>query len=155
MIRRFTNSRPVLTLALVMLWTIHFSFGMFLHYHPDYVHAHEGELQAHSHGGHFHSLELEQMARFIDSGEAPLPPGETHHHSESLPGGDNQSVQYDFNKAGITKVKSVLDFDQSAAVVFHLPADLYYAYHQPVVPDPDRHLWLPHAFIERSPPLRV
>jgi len=155
-IRRFTQNRPALVVAFVLLWTFHFSFGMFTHYHPEYVHAHDGELQAHQHGGHFHSLELDTLARFIDSGMSPLRPGDTHHHSESLPGSDAESVQYDFNSSGITKVVQL-------AVTFHpvaTPENIVSV--EPKIlksllisSDTSRLLLLPQSFIERSPPLRV
>ena len=156
MIRRFKNIRPVLTFAFVLLWTFHFSFGMFTHYHPEYVHAHGGELQAHAHGGHFHSLELDSLARFLDPDEAPLRPGETHHHSESLPGSDSETAQYDFNHSGITKVnKLALEFHPDATAISFAPADLKLSRSQHIVSDPNRTLLLPHSYPERSPPLRV
>ena len=156
MIRRLLKIRPALVVAFVLLWTFHFSFGMFTHYHPEYVHAHDGELQAHQHGGHFHSLELDTLARFIEPDVQLLLPGETHHHSESLPGNDAESVQYDFNSSGITKVVQL-------AVKFHLvatPANIVSV--EPKIlksllisSDTSRLLLLPQSFIERSPPLRV
>ena len=155
MIRSFTKSRPALIVAFVLLWTFHFSFGMFYHYHPEYVHAHDGELQAHQHGGHFHSMELEHLARFVDSGIPPLRSGETHHHSESLPGGDAATVQYDSNPSSLPKIQLAVDFNFSAAPVSIDPAQpkifktLLYS------SDPGRTLLLPQAFSERSPPLRV
>ena len=156
MIRRFKTIRPALTFGFVLLWTFHFSFGMFTHYHPEYVHAHDGELQAHAHGGHFHSLELDTLARFIDSDEAPLRPGETHHHSESLPGSDTETAQYDFNKSGVTKVfKLALEFHPGATAVAFTPSNLKHSHSQKIAPDPNRTLLLPQSFIERSPPLRV
>jgi hypothetical protein len=157
-IRRFTKNRPALIVAFVLLWTFHFSFGMFTHYHPAYAHAHvhDGELQAHEHGGHFHSLELDTLARFIDSDESPLRPGETHHHSESLPGGDAESVQYDFNKSGITKVvKLSIDFNLLTTPVHIVPADTKILNSLLTSSDTSRLLLLPQSFIERSPPLRV
>ena len=155
MIRRFTNSRPALIVAFVLLWAFHFSFGMFNHYHPDYAHAHDGELQAHQHGGHFHSLELEHLARFIDSGELPLRPGETHHHSESLPGGDPESVQYDSNPSSLPKVQLALDFNLSITPVAIDPAQSKIFKTLLYSSGPGRTLLLPQAFSERSPPLRV
>ncbi len=155
MIRRFTHIRPALIVAFVLLWTFHFSFGMFYHYHPEYVHAHDGELQAHQHGGHFHSLELENLARFVDSGEAPLRPGETHHHSESLPGGDTESAQYDFNKSGVAKVKLAIDFQLFATPVNIASADTKISNSMPNASEPGRILLLPQSFSERSPPLRL
>jgi hypothetical protein len=157
-IRRFTRNRPALIVAFVLLWTFHFSFGMFTHYHPAYAHAHahDGELQSHEHGGHFHSLELDTLARFIDSDEPPLRPGETHHHSESLPGGDAESVQYDFNQTGVTKViKLALEFQPDATAVAFSPEDLKYSHCQKISSDSNRRALLPQSFIERSPPLRV
>jgi hypothetical protein len=157
-IRRFTKNRPALMVAFVLLWTFHFSFGMFTHYHPAYAHAHahDGELQAHEHGGHFHSLELDTLARFIDSDEPPLRPGETHHHSESLPGGDAESVQYDFNQTGVTKViKLALEFQPDATAVAFSPAENEKFNFLLISSDTSRLLLLPQSFIERSPPLRV
>ena len=156
MIRRFKTIRPALTFGFVLLWTFHFSFGMFTHYHPEYVHAHDGELQAHAHGGHFHSLELDTLARFIDSDEAPLRPGETHHHSESLPGSDTETAQYDFNKSGVTKVfKLALEFHPDATAVSFTPAETKIFYSLLISSDTSRLLLLPHNHSERSPPLRV
>ncbi len=153
--QKFLKFRPALVYGFVLLWAFHFSFGMFNHYHPDYAHAHDGELQAHQHGGHFHSLELEHLARFIDSGELPLRSGETHHHSESLPGGDAETVQYDSNKSNLPKIQLAVDFNLSATPVSFSPA-------QPKIfqtllhsSDTSRLLLLPQSFCERSPPLRV
>jgi hypothetical protein len=155
-IRRFTHIRPALTFAFVLLWTFHFSFGMFYHYHPEYVHAHDGELQAHEHSGHFHSLELVNLARFVDSGEAPLRPGETHHHSESLPGNDTESAQYDFNKSGVTKViKLSIDFQLFTTPINIVSADTRIINSLLHPSDTGRILLLPQSFSERSPPLRV
>jgi len=155
-IRRFKTICPALTFAFVLLWTFHFSFGMFTHYHPEYVHAHDGELQAHAHGGHFHSLELDTLAHFIEADHQHLLPGETHHHSESLPGSDNQSVQYDFNQSGITKVVQLaLEFHPSVTAIAFTPADLQYSHTLQIAPDTSRHLLLPQNHSERSPPLRV
>jgi hypothetical protein len=155
-IRRFKHIRPALIFGFVLLWTFHFSFGMFTHYHPEYAHAHDGELQSHEHGGHFHSLELDTLARFLDSDEAPLRPGETHHHSETLPGSDSETAQYDFNHSGITKIiKLVLEFQPDATAVSFTPADLKYFHSQQVISDSNRTLLLLHNHSERSPPLRV
>jgi len=154
-IRRFTHIRPALIFAFVLLWTFHFSFGMFYHYHPEYVHAHDGELQAHQHGGHFHSLELENLARFVDSDEAPLRPGETHHHSEGLPGSDTESAQYDFNKSGVTKIKLAVDFHFDAPVAAITPAKIKKFNSLLHSTDTGRILLLPQSFSERSPPLRL
>ena len=156
MIRRFKTIRPALIVAFVLLWTFHFSFGMFTHYHPEYVHAHDGELQAHAHGGHFHSLELDTLARFLDTDEAPLRPGETHHHSESLPGSDTETAQYDFNSSGITKVaKLVVDFNLFATPVNIVSADTKISSSLLISSDTSRLRLLPHNHSERSPPLRV
>ena len=156
MIRRFTNKRPALIFAFVLLWTFHFSFGMFTHYHPEYVHAHGGELEAHEHGGHFHSLELDSLAHFFGSDETPLRPGETHHHSESLPGSDSETAQYDFNHSGITKVvKLALEFHPDATIESFIPEDLNNFHSQHIVSSVDRTLLLSHHHSERSPPLRV
>ena len=156
MIRRKLKIRPLLTLAFVLFWTFHFSFGMFTHYHPEYVHAHDGELQAHAHGGHFHSLELDTLAHFIEADHQHQLPGETHHHSESLPGSDTKSVQYDFNQSGITKVVQLaLEFHPSATAIAFTPADLQYSHTLQIASDSSRLLLLPHNHSERSPPLRV
>ena len=156
MIRRFTHSRPALTVAFVLLWTFHFSFGMFTHYHPEYVHAHDGELQAHQHGGHFHSLELDTLARFIEPDAQPLLPGETHHHSESLPGNDAETAQYDFNKSGVTKVVQLaVEFQPSATAVSITPAQTKISHTLLISSDTSRLLLLPQNHSERSPPLRV
>jgi hypothetical protein len=156
-IRRFKTIRPMLTFAFVLLWTFHFSFGMFTHYHPEYVHAHDGELQAHQHGGHFHSLELDTLAHLIEPDhQHPLLPGETHHHSESMPGNDAESVQYDFNSSGITKVvKLATDFNLFTTPVAIIPAELKHSHTQQIASDTSRLLLLPQNHSERSPPLRV
>ena len=145
----------MLIFSFVLLWTFHFSFGMFTHYHPEYVHAHDGDLQAHAHGGHFHSLELDILAQLIDSDEPPLRPGETHHHSENLPGSDAETAQYDFNQSGITKIKPALEFHPLAATVVFTPAVLKYSQTLQISSDPDSFLLSPQSFSERSPPLRV
>lgn len=145
----------MLTFAFVLLWTFHFSFGMFTHYHPEYAHAHSGELQAHEHGGHFHSLELDALASLIGPNETPLRSGETHHHSESLPGGDAETAQYDFNHSGITKVKPALEFQPGATPVTFAPEDLKHSSSLHIVSESNRILLLPQSFSERSPPLRV
>ena len=156
MIRKFKSIRPALTFGFVLLWTFHFSFGMFTHYHPEYVHAHDGELQAHAHGGHFHSLELDTLAHFIDSDEAPLRPGETHHHSESLPGSDTETAQYDFNKSGITKVvKLALEFHPDTTVTNIAPEKIKKFNSLLFSSESSRLLLQPQSFSERSPPLRV
>jgi hypothetical protein len=146
----------MLTFGFVLLWTFHFSFGMFAHYHPEYVHAHDGELQAHAHGGHFHSLELDTLARFIEPGEPPLRPGETHHHSESLPGNDAETAQYDFNSSGITKVvKLAVEFHPDTMPTTITLAHLEHSHTQQISSDTNRILLCPQSFSERSPPLRV
>ena len=155
MIRRFKNICPALIVAFVLLWTFHFSFGMFTHYHPEYVHAHDGEINAHAHGGHFHSLELDTLAHFIDSAEQPLRPGETHHHSESMPGSDPETVQYDFNQSGVTKVKLALEFHPGATPISVTPAETNYFHTLLDSSDNHRTLLCPQSFSERSPPLRV
>ncbi len=156
MIRRLLKTRPALVIAFVLLWTFHFSFGMFTHYHPEYVHAHDGELQAHAHGGHFHSLELDTLARFIDSGEPPLRPGATHHHSESLPGSDTETAQYDFNPSGVTKVVQLtVKFHPDAAVVAITPAKTKKYDSLLISSTPHRNLLVLQSFVERSPPLSV
>ena len=155
MIRRTLKIRPALVYGFGLLWAFHFSFGMFHHYHPDYVHAHDGELQAHQHGGHFHSLELEHLARFIDSEEPPLRPGETHHHSESLPGGDAESVQFDSNPSSLPKVQLAVDFNLNATPVSFSPAQPKNFQTLLHSSDTSRILLCPQSFCERSPPLRV
>lgn len=156
MIRRFKHIRPSLIFGFVLLWTFHFSFGMFTHYHPEYVHAHDGELQAHEHGGHFHSLELDTLARFLDSDEAPLRPGETHHHSESLPGSDSETAQYDFNHSGITKViKLALEFQPGTTAISFTSTKTKEFNSQQISSNSNRAILLPHSHSERSPPLRV
>ncbi len=155
-IRRILKIRPLLIVAFVLLWTFHFSFGMFTHYHPEYVHAHDGELQAHAHGGHFHSLELDTLVRFIDSGEAPLRPGATHHHSESLPGSDAESAQYDFNPSGVTKVVQLtVEFHPGTTAIAFTPTKTKKFNSLLISSDTSRNLQLPQSFSERSPPLRV
>jgi hypothetical protein len=155
-IRRFKTIRPGLTFAFVLLWTFHFSFGMFTHYHPEYVHAHDGELSAHAHGGHFHSLELDTLAHFIETDHQHQLPGETHHHSETLPGNDAESVQYDFNSSGITKVVQLaVDFQPVATPVTIFSADTQILNSLLTSSDSSRLLLLPHNHSERSPPLRV
>ncbi len=153
--QRFLKTRPALINDFVLLWAFHFSFGMFNHYHPDYAHAHDGELQAHQHGGHFHSLELEHLARFIDSGELPLRSGETHHHSESLPGGAAETVQYDSNPSSLPKVQLAVDFNLSATPVALTPATFKQTHSPQNSSDAVRILLCPQSFSERSPPLRV
>ena len=155
-IRKFTKNRPTLVVAFVLLWTFHFSFGMFTHYHPEYVHAHDDELQAHAHDGHFHSLELDTLARFLDSDATPLRPGETHHHSETLPGSDSETAQYDFNKSGVTKVvKLAVEFHPVATPIAITPEELKHSHTQPISSDTHRILLCPQSIFERSPPLRV
>ncbi len=155
MIRRILKIRPALVYGFVLLWTFHFSFGMFHHYHPDYVHAHDGEVQAHQHGGHFHSLELEHLARFIDSGEPTLRSGATHHHSESLPGGDAESVQYDSNPSSLPKVQLAVDFNLDVTPVALAPEASRHTHSPQISSDAIRILLCPQSFSERSPPLRV
>ena len=129
---------------------------MFTHYHPEYVHAHEGALQSHEHGGHFHSLEVDTLAQLLGSDELPLRSGETHHHSESLPGSDTETAQYDLNQSGITKVvKLGLEFQPVTTAVSFSPADLKYPHFRQVASDFNRAFLLPHNHSERSPPLRV
>ena len=154
--QRFLKIRPALINGFVLLWAFHFSFGMFNHYHPDYTHAHDGELQAHQHGGHFHSLELDTLARFIEPDHQPLRPGESHHHSESLPGSDAETAQYDFNPSGITKVVNLsVDFNLFTAPVAITPPQTQFSNSLLTSSDTSRLLLLPQSFIERSPPLRV
>jgi len=147
-IRRFTNSRPALIVAFVLLWTFHFSFGMFYHYHPEYLHAHDGELQAHSHSGHFHSLALEHLAGFLDSGE-------THHHSESLPGSDAETVQYDLNKSSLPEFQLAWDINLDTAPVAFTSAETKIFRSLLISSAPHRNLLYLQSFSERSPPLRV
>jgi len=129
---------------------------MFTHYHPEYVHAHDGALQPHEHSGHFHSHELDSLARIFDFDEAPLRPGETHHHSENLPGSDSETVQYDFNHSGITKViKLALEFQPGTTAISFIPTKAKEFKSQQISSDTNRTLLLRHNHSERSPPLRV
>jgi len=129
---------------------------MFTHYHPEYVHAHDGEMQAHSHGGHFHSLELDTLVRFIEPDAQLLLPGETHHHSESLPGSDAESVQYDLNQSGVTKVVQLaVEFHPGATAIAFPPTELGYSHVLQIASDTHRILLCPQSISERSPPLRV
>ncbi len=155
MIRRIFKIRPALTYGFVLLWTFHFSFGMLYHYHPEYVHAHDGELQAHQHGGHFHSPELEHLAQFIEPGHEPLRPGETHHHSESLPGSGAETVQYDLNKSSLPAVQLALDFNSDAAPIFFDPAETKPLQPLLISSHASRTLLSPQSHSERSPPLRL
>jgi len=141
------------TYGLVMLWLFHFSIGVFLHYHPSYTHAHTGGLEPHSHGGHFHSQEMEQLAEWIHTASNPLRPGESHHHDESLPGSDAETVQFQVNKHSLPSAKMVLP------VQFVIEQD------SNPEPRPSYHISLPHqiysksilkfpsSISERSPPL--
>ena len=154
MIRRFQNFRPALVYGFALLWTFHFSFGMLQHYHPEYTHGHDGALVAHHHGGHFHSLELDRLAHFFDHGLSPHSHGETHHHSEGMPGSDPESAQYDLNPSSLPESKvamaSPLDF---APVIFtrEPPASALNLF---VSSDTRRTLLWSPAHSERSPPLQ-
>ncbi|WP_282012471.1 hypothetical protein [Nitrospina watsonii] len=91
--------------ALVLLWAFYFCVGFTFHYHPDYVHAHADELQPHDHTGHFHSHEVEGFAAVINPDASPVLPGETHHHTESMPGSDSETLQLNFNKNSLPPLK--------------------------------------------------
>ncbi len=155
MIRRFLKFRPALITGFVLLWAFHFSFGMFHHYHPDYVHAHDGEMAAHAHGGHFHSLALERLASLIEPGESPLLPGETHHHSESAPGGDPETTQYNFNQSSLPKINLAVNFNLDAAPVSFVPVATQNFHTLLHSSDTSRILLFSLSHSERSPPLRV
>jgi hypothetical protein len=96
------------THGLVLLWLFHISIGVFLHYHPSYTHAHTGALEPHSHGGYFHSEQMEQLAQWIHAKSNPLRAGESHHHDESLPGNDSENIQFHVNKLSLPSTKIVL-----------------------------------------------
>jgi len=156
MIRRLSNIRPALIYGFVLLWACHFSFGMFYSYHPEYVHAHDGETQTHEHSGRFYSLEMDALANWIKPGHTPLLPGETHHHSEGLPENDAETVQYDINKSSLPKIQLGLDFNSDATLIFFDPAETK-TLHSLLIssPPPRRSLLYLQSFSERSPPLRV
>ena len=140
------------TFALIALWLFHFSIGVFLHYHPSYTHAHTGGLEPHSHGGHFHSQEMEQLAEWIHAKSNLLRPGESHHHDESIPGSDAETVQFNVNKHSLPSAKIVLpvqfvleqELDSEPELPFHISLT-----HQV---SSETVLKFPSSISERSPP---
>lgn len=114
LLRKFKKATPF---ALAVLWLVYFGLGFGLHYHPEYVHAHDSEMNPHEHGGHFHSQEIDRIAEVFHVAHAHEADASTHHHSESAPGSDPESAQYDFNKNSVPPVK----FKDPLQVVFVQP----------------------------------
>jgi len=125
--RKF-NRIPVYTL--VLMWALYFCVGFTFHYHPTYNHAHAGQLQPHDHPGHFHSHEVERIASAINPDASPLLPGETHHHSESTPGGDSETLQLELNKHSLLPLKFKVAFTAAVIQVIHQEDDRIV--HEPV-----------------------
>lgn len=155
MIRRFLTFRPALIYGFALLWTFHFSFGAFFHYHPEYTHGHTGALESHHHGGHFHSLELDRLAEFLHHSTQPLAGGETHHHSEGLPGSEPESAQYDFNSSSLPEIKLVLDAPLETASASWTLESLAHLNTLILTSETQRILFLPQSPSERSPPLTL
>ncbi|NIQ02246.1 MAG: hypothetical protein GWM98_19165 [Nitrospinaceae bacterium] len=153
--RRNLRSRPKLIFLLALVWTFHFSFGMLFHYHPDYAHAHSGELDSHRHGGHFHSLQMDQLAELLFHENLPLRHGETHHHSESLPGNAAETVQYDFNQSSIPEFKPDAVYHSGPAQVSATPPQPELYRSSTAFSVLRGNLLLPHPLSERAPPLRL
>ncbi|MGP0630247.1 hypothetical protein ACTRW9_11090 [Nitrospina sp. 32_T5] len=149
---RNRKPRSLVVHMLILLWTFYFCVGFTFHYHPDYVHAHADELQPHDHTGHFHSHEVEGFAAAIHSGWDHHEAEESHHHSESAPGSDSETVQLELNKHSLVPVK--LKVVAPLAVLLVLPQQDHRISWQPVQHDVPlsevRHL--PIALSGRAPP---
>lgn len=82
----------------------------FVHYHPDNVHAHQGELSPHKHQGHFHSPGFEKLSNVIDP-HFPEPvqeDGSPHSHPFSSHGVD--FVALDLDKSSLNSGKILKKF---------------------------------------------
>lgn len=138
--------------SLILLWVFYFTVGFTFHYHPTYNHAHAGQLQPHDHPGHFHSQEVERIAAAIHPGFSPLLPGETHHHSESIPGDDSETLQLEFNKSSLPSIQPKCASNAAVIQVFH--QEHGHGVHHTLVPTPPskRARHLPPSLSVRAPP---
>jgi len=141
------------TYGLVLLWLFHFSIGVFLHFHPSYTHAHTGGLEPHSHGGHFHSQEMEQLAEWIHTKSNPLRAGESHHHDESLPGSDAETVQFEVNRHSLPSAKIVLPVQFVLEQESNSELGPFFHISLPLQIDSESNLKFSYSISERSPPL--
>jgi hypothetical protein len=63
---RLIKKRKSFIWSLVFLWGFYFFFSPFLHFHPNDVHTHDGELQSHQHKGHIQTFEHIQFSYFTN-----------------------------------------------------------------------------------------
>ncbi len=139
-------------LALAALWLLYFGIGFGLHYHPEYVHAHDFEMNPHEHGGHFHSQEIDHIAEVFHVEHTHEADPSGHHHSESAPGSDPENAQYDFNKNSVPPLKFKDPLQVVLVQPYHPEPEL--VSYRPVSLDVplDKILHRTHHTQQRSPP---
>lgn len=69
--------------ALVILWGFQFVLLPFTHYHPETVHSHSEDTDAHQHEGRFHSATLEAYAHLVKGHFSNQELDDHFHHSHS------------------------------------------------------------------------
>lgn len=110
---------------IVLTWVLGIQFLLlpFFHFHPESVHSHTGQLAQHQHKGHFHSLELENIAHLTRAHDHDA---ETKsHHSHHPVGQDEDHPEIELNKETLKPQKpfTVLKVSASFSAVafYHLP----------------------------------
>ncbi len=80
--------------TLAFLGLVNLFFLPFIHFHPENVHTHPGEIDTHHHAGHFHSHELENIAHWASIHPDDPEADEPLHHSHSSTEHDSDKVEY-------------------------------------------------------------
>jgi len=100
---RFVKKKTCLPLGLMFFLGVYFLLSPFLHFHPEDVHAHAGELRLHHHDGHYHSHELEALAHAWDLHPVDTKRDSQHHHSHSSPEHDSDKTEFSSGKTSLKK----------------------------------------------------
>jgi len=149
---RLITKRKSFIWSLVFLWGFYFFFSPFLHFHPNDVHTHNGELQSHQHEGHFHSHELEALAHNWNFHPGNEQEDQGRHHPHS-------SAEHDADKFEINIENAGLKYEYHVEIFQHIQFS-YYSDTPPferqdisIFIQPDHTpLYLYGTFQERSPP---
>jgi|TARA_B100001964_G_scaffold71859_2_gene81432 hypothetical protein len=115
--------------ALAWVLGIQFLLLPFFHFHPDSSHSHGDQLALHKHSGHFHSMELENIAHLTHDHDSESAP----HHSHHPVGQDEDFLEIELNKETlkpqkpftVLKVAAFFSYD-----TFHHPPKISPATHR-------------------------
>lgn len=149
---RLIKKKKVFIWSLVFFWGFYFFFSPFLHFHPNDIHAHEGELQSHNHQGHFHSHELETLAHNWNLHPGDEQQDQEKHHPHS-------STEHDSDKFDLTIENAGLKYEYHVQTFQHIQL----SYSSDFFPDTNQKLsifvqtdtlplYISYPFQERSPP---